>query len=91
MHHRALEMGAMERTLGQALVEEIETRAISRAEAARLMGTSGANVTRWITGVQVPSPLHHRPLQEFLRVDRAELALLILSSDEQLWEWKHRK
>jgi hypothetical protein len=81
----------MQRSLGQALSEEIEKRAISRAEAARSLGTSGANVTRWITGLQVPGPPHHHPLQEFLGVDRAELALLILTSDEQLWESKHLK
>jgi hypothetical protein len=78
-----------EQSLGRALSAEVQRRGITRAEAARLLGTSGANVTRWMNGTQIPSPAQHSALQEFLGVDRPELALLVLTANEELWAQRH--
>jgi len=77
------------RTLGEALADEVLRRGTTRAEAARTLGTSGANVSRWISGTQIPTPQHHPALQRFLGVDRARFALLMLSAQEQLWVKRH--
>lgn len=79
-----------QRTLGRALAAEIGRRGITQAEAARLLDTSEANVSRWIRQESSPEPPQHEPLMRFLRVTKVELALLILNSSTEQWE-RHRR
>ncbi len=66
----------MEQTLAAALLEAIERRGLLRHEAAEIVGTSEANLSRWINDDRVPGPQFNEGLCRLLETDRAHLAVL---------------
>jgi transcriptional regulator with XRE-family HTH domain len=66
----------MGRTLGERLLRVRESKSHSQVAAAKSMGTSQGNVSRWENDTSEPDGEHAPMLMEYLNVDVDELGAL---------------
>ncbi len=64
------------------LKQERELRAWTQSELAERIGTTQVNVSRWETGITVPSPYYRQRLGELFGKSIQELGLIPASSEE---------
>jgi tetratricopeptide (TPR) repeat protein/transcriptional regulator with XRE-family HTH domain len=67
---------------GPRLKQERERRAWTQSEVAERIGTNQINVSRWETGITVPSPYYRQRLGELFGKSIEELGLIPASSEE---------
>jgi len=65
------------------LKQERELRAWTQSELAERIGTTQVNVSRWETGITIPSPYYRRKLGALFGKSIQELGLISESSEEQ--------
>jgi tetratricopeptide (TPR) repeat protein/transcriptional regulator with XRE-family HTH domain len=68
------------------LKQERELRAWTQSEVAERLGTTQVNVSRWETGITVPSPYYRQRLGELFGKSIQELGLIPTSSEERYEE-----
>src|SRR6266849_9835187 len=70
------------RSVVSRLKQERERRAWTQSEVAERIGTTQINVSRWETGITVPSPYYRQRLGELFGKSIEELGLIPESSEE---------
>ncbi len=75
------DMAEQAETVEMALRREMAERNLSQAQAARELGVHPTRLNRWLLDGMAPEPNAYETIMQFLQVDKATFACLLMESN----------